>query len=195
MELAFYQSSNKSSTLGFLMVVLTVGILTVFLGYLYNAIITFIPLIYVNFLVTTFTGVIVGYSVQFTARFFKIRNRARTMILAFLMGLLTWLFQWVAFIAYLEYQSNVFDDYLLMMEILVYPDDLWKTILYVNKVGTWAISDIQFTDYPLWGIWFMETLLLIGVPTLVIFRMPIIPFSEKLSRWYGKRTLKHQFRM
>jgi hypothetical protein len=188
-----YQHSGNSNIAG-LVIALGIGtIIAIVLGFLYNFLIIIIPIVYINLFITIGFGTALGYSIKFLSRFGKIRNDRQNLILAGIIGFVGFYFQWIAYLVYLTSESHSFQAYQENFNLIYNPAVLGQLILEVNKIGSWAMFGVIFTDFPLWVIWGIEALLIIGIPILIALRHPIIPFSETLNKWYPKYVIKNQF--
>ncbi len=192
-EEKIYKHSGESNLMGFLLALGLGILLAVFSGFIYNLLIIVIPIIYVNLLLTIGFGAALGYGNKFFSRFGKIRNKSHLLILAGMIGFVGFVFQWIAYFVFLISGKFSFQAYQNNFDLFYNPLNLFDMVLELNKVGSWAMFGITFTGFPLWFIWALEALLIIGIPILITYKHPIIPFSENLNKWYPKYIVKNQF--
>lgn len=188
-----YKHSGKSNLFGVFIVIGIGAILAIGLGFVYNFLIVKIPFIYINFFIAIGFGLVIGYSVKFLSRFGKIRNNLQNRILAASIGLIGFIFQWIAYLVFLNSGEHSLQAYQENLSLFYSPFVLFNLIFELNKIGSWDLFGITFTDFPLWFIWGIEGILIIGIPALIAYKHPIIPFSEMLNKWYPKYILHNQF--
>lgn len=192
-EAKIYQHSGQSPALGFIVALGAGIILAVFLGFVYNFLIVVIPLVYVNLLITVGFGAVLGYGIKYLSRFSKIRNDRQNIMLAAIVGFIGFYFQWIAYLVFLNSGEHSFDVYHANLNLFYNPLLILDLILQLNKIGSWGMFGVIFTDFPLWVIWGLEASMIIGIPVFITYKHPIIPYSESLNQWYKKYTLNNQF--
>ncbi|MFY0601406.1 MAG: hypothetical protein JXR03_17155 [Cyclobacteriaceae bacterium] len=193
-EEKFYKHSGKSSLPGFL-IALGLGIfLAISLGFIYNSLIVLIPLIYINLFLCLGFGVLLGFSSIALGWIAKVRNTKQSLILSGIIGFIGFYFQWIAYFVFLDSGELTIQSYQDNFDLFYTPDLFIELILDVNKYGSWEMFGVVFKGFPLWGIWGIEALIIIGIPVLLINKQAISPFSENLRKWYRKHTLDNQFR-
>lgn len=188
-----YKHSGQSPLLGLFIAIGTGAILAIFLGFIYNFLIVTIPIVYVNVIISAGFGMILGYGIKFISRFTRIRNDRQNIILAAVVGFIGFYFQWIAYFVFLNYGEHSFQAYQENFDLFYNPAVFVEMLYGLSKVGSWEMFGIPFRDFPLWVIWGLEALLIIGIPILIAYKHPIVPFSENLNRWYPKYVLKNQF--
>lgn len=188
-----YKPSENSPAYAFFIAVGLGVALAILLGFVYNFLLVVIPFVYVNFIISGAFGAILGYGVRFFSRWTKIRSKRQTLILAGITGFVGFYFQWIAYFVFLSSIGHSFQAYQDNFVLFYNPVLFGDLLLQLNRVGSWSMFGVMFTDFPLWIIWGLEAVLIIGVPILLIHRHPIVPFSEKFNRWYPKLVLKNQF--
>lgn len=192
-EEKIYKHSGESNSFGFLAAFGLGAALAILLGFAYNFLIIMIPIVYINFFMSLGFGLILGYGVKFFSRIGKIRNDIQIYSLAGLAGYLGFVFQWIAYFVFLNSGEHSFQAYQNNLDLFYNPVLFLDLLLDLNKVGSWGMFGITFTDFPLWIIWGLEALLIIGMPVLITYKHPIVPFSENFNKWYPKYILKNQF--
>ncbi len=109
------------------------------------------------------------------------------------MGFVAFYFQWIAYFVFLNNGEHSFQAYQDNFDLFYNPLLFIDLLLQLNKIGSWEMFGIMFRDFPLWIIWGLEAFLIIGLPILIAYKHPIVPFSESLYKWYPKYILKNQF--
>lgn len=192
-EEKLYRHSGQSPALGLLIAIGLGTILAIILGFVYNFLIVIIPIVYINFFFTVGFGAVLGYGIKFFSRFSKIRNHRQTIMLAGIVGGIGFYFQWIAYFVFLSSGEHSFQAYQDNFDLFYNPLLFTELILQLNKIGSWEMFGIMFTDFPLWIIWGLEAILITGIPILIAYKHPIVPYSENLNKWYRKYHLKYQF--
>lgn len=190
----FYQESGKINFLGLLFSVIIYGLVAMILGYVYSALIAFIPFIYINFFITIGVGIALGFMVRLLVRITHNRNKRSKIILAIVFGLLFNFFQWIVYI--LNIANGELPDISYYLESFVWfanPKNFFGAIATINSVGAWAIFGTTFTGIPLALVWIIEAFIIIGLPVMAIYKTKTYPYSEFLNKWYPKYTLLKDF--
>src|SRR5579862_2664988 len=90
----FYSHSGKFGAHGPILALAAGGVLAFPLGLLYSYLIKWIPIIYLNFLVTAGYGGLFGFITQKFLKFGKVRNNTLALLTATIVGLLAWYGSW-----------------------------------------------------------------------------------------------------
>lgn len=190
----YYQESMKINPIGLTLSYVVCLILGLFLGYVYTLITIFMPIIYVNFLLTFGFGLTLGVINRILIRLTHNRYKKSQLIQAFISGVLANYFQWTAYILY-AYNGDIpsLSDYLSNVHWIVVPQNFFHAIAEINKVGLWSIFGITFNGFGLTVIWMLEALIIIALPIVAVYRTKIYPYSELLGKWYPKYTLFKDF--
>ncbi len=189
----FYTPSGKSPIVGFYLALIIGSLLCIVLAYVYNVFTVIIPAVYVNLFICIGFGITIGFIVRYFSRIAKIRSKQQIIMLASIIGIIAWYFQWIAYFIYLITDDISWTAFIDNIGFFHKPSDFINILLLLNKNGSWEIFGIVFTDFALWFVWFLEAFLIIGIPILLSFKYSIIPFSERLNKWYKKRILKFEF--
>jgi len=192
-EEQLYEHSGKSPLIGFFIALGLGAFLAILLGFVYNSFIISIPIVYINFFATIGFGTILGYGIKFFSRFGKIRNGKQNIILAGTVGFIGFYFQWIAYFVFLNSGEHSFQAYQDNFNLFYDIGFFIYLIKELNESGSWGMFGIIFTDFPLWIIWGIEALIIIGIPIIISMKHPIVPFSETLNKWYSKYTIKNEF--
>lgn len=191
----FYEPSENINPLG-LVFTYVVGIaITSLLAYLYNLIVQFSPIIYVNLLVTIGFGLTLGFLVRMLTRLSHNRSIRHQLFLAIVLGLWANYGQWVGFLMYAitgvlpglgEYFSN-------LGIILADPVNTFGFIAQINRIGMWEVFGLPFRGITLTLIWLVEMGIIIAFPLIAVFKARPIPYAEDLKTWYPKYALIPKF--
>lgn len=193
MEEKLYKHLGQSSPLNLIIALILGLILATGVSFIYNWLIISIPFIYINFLITIGFGASLGYCAKFLSRLTQIRNSKHNIVLAGVIGFWGFYFQWFVYLVYLISNEYSIEAYQANMDILYKPVIFLDLIIQINRKGAWELFGLVFKDFPLWITWGFELILIIGIPLIIIIKHPIVPYSERLNRWYKKYTLKFEF--
>ncbi len=190
----FYEPSDGVHTVRLFIALLLAFIATVLLGYVYNLIIYFMPLIYVNFLVVIGYGIGLGFLTRILIRFSHCRSRKSQIILSVAVAVMAFYVAWAAyFITMVNEGIPGFGMYLRSLTWTLLPQDLFPFIGELNRVGSWQVGGVPFNGILLTLVWLFELAILIALPILQVYRMSPSPYSENQQVWYPKYSLNEDF--
>ncbi len=192
-QIEVFKMSGRSPLLG---VALTLGFGIMFgiiLSFLYTFLVVTIQFPYFNLFILLGYGMALGYITLYATRLGKIRNKKQAIFLALVVGIFAYYFQWVSFLNFFFTGNHDFEGYQESLGSLPSAGLLLFILNEVNSMGTWLVFDVVLNGPALWFFWIFEMVFILGLPPLMVYRYPIIPFSEELNSWYRKYTLKYQF--
>jgi hypothetical protein len=170
----YYEESGKVPPAGPI-IALLVGILTaVVLSFVYAYGISYIPFIYLNFILTGSIGVAVGAVVALGAILGKVRNTKVVIGLAVIAALVACYMSWVVTV-YLWFEGE---------EFLFNPFDLLTIIQLVAVEGIWSFKGTTPTGAALYAIWGIEAAVIIGTSIFgALAAYSTEPFCENCNQW------------
>jgi hypothetical protein len=170
----YYEESGKVPPAGPI-IALLMGISTALvLSFVYSYATSFIPFIYLNFLLTGFLGLGVGAVVAMGGGFGKIRNRKVVIALAVVTALITCYIAWVVTV-YLWLDSEVF---------IFNPIDLVTIIQVVAQEGVWSLKGATPTGGALYAVWGIEAAVIVAASYFgAIGAYSEEPFCENCNQW------------
>jgi len=178
----YYKESGKFSPIG---VVTTIGgsaLVALVLGAIYAYATWYIPIIYLNALLTAALGFGIGLSAGWLAKAGKIRNTWLMMFLGIVAGLLALYFQWVFWV------GIQFKD-VEGAGLIWSPFTLWEIIKAIGAEGVWGMGDDENTvkGFMLWLIWVIEAAIIVIVAwfSSCIFAGGL--FCEGCNEWAAKK--------
>jgi hypothetical protein len=198
-KLDYYNESGNYNPLGMFFYVSTSLITLLILAYIYSLIITFLPFIYLNFLIVIGFGLTISVVSRIFSLVFKIRNQKKTIIVTIILAFFSVYFQWVCYIFIVSYENfdftYIFKDTWFFIEILIRPDLIISDIIEISKIGLWSIgsSDLFIRGFILWIIWFIEAVAIIFLAWNNFKNFNILPFSERDNNWYKKEIIDFDF--
>lgn len=146
------------------------------LSIIYSYAIVWIPLIYVNFLLTAGYGIAIGVAVYYAARIGKVRNNAIVAVIGLLCGIVGVYYAWAFDMVARNGDSFTMD-----------PAEIWQYVLAFNEQGAWTIgrnAQQNVTGIFLWIVWFAEAAVIIGAASFMpYFLMSESVFCETCDVW------------
>ena len=196
MQTNVYKPSGKVAPAFFVyfLVLLLIGIPILSVAYIY--LIFYIPLIYVNIIVTLACGAVLGFLVGHAAKLGKARNPLLVMLFAFLAMLLLKYVQWAIYVplifanVYEVFDWNFFERLVETGYLILDPRALWFGVEIINEIGVWAIGDSSapVNGVMLWIVWAGEFLIMLVTAIAVAAIRPRTPFSEEHGAWYTEMS-------
>lgn len=170
----YYEESGKVPPIGPI-IALLMGISTaIALSFAYAYAISFIPFIYLNFILTGFFGVAVGAMTAMGGGIGKIRNEKVVIGLAVFSALIACYMSWVVTV-YVWFDSDAY---------LFNPADLLSIIQLVAQEGVWTLKGTTPTGGALYAVWGIEAAAIIGASYFgALGAYSAEPFCEKCNQW------------
>jgi len=197
----FYQPSGKFSPLA--IVYFIIACLTVFplLGLIYAYAIWYIPIPYINILLTAGFGFAIGYIInRFVVKLGKVRNTKLAFFLGILGSLIALYFHWAIWvdlvinagesygtedIGVVASNINIFQTIALAFS----PGALFQLIAEINKFGTWGLSGGAVNGIMLTIIWLIEAAIVVIMTITRASENASKPFCEENQKWFEEKTL------
>ena len=190
----FYTPSNDINFTRLALAILIGIVVSVGLGYLYNLISTFIPFIYFNVLITIGLGMAIGLCARLISKLCHLSSRKSRLILTSIVIVLTFIFQWVAYLQTVtDGLGLTFGDYLSSIPATLFGGDKLDLLPALYTHGSWGIGDFIFNKLFLAAVWLVELGIIFCIPIFSVLGLTEFPYSENLSKWYPKFTLSDQF--
>lgn len=190
----FYHESGKIDLIKqSLTYILCIGLALV-LGYVYSVVTVFLPIIYLNALISIGFGLSLGFICRALFRLNHNRSKRSRIILAIIFGLLANYFQWTTYILW-AYEGAIpgINEYLENILWIMVPDNFIYAITEINRIGPWEIAGTQIKGFGLTTIWIIEFLIIMAGPIVAVLKTTIYPYSELQQKWYPKFTLFNDF--
>ncbi len=192
-ELFYVESGNidlKKQIISYLFGFLTALIF----GFLYNILITIIPIVYFQVFITLVVSASLGIICRILIRFSDNRNKKSQMKHAVFVGFFANFFQLSAYVI-TTYNNALpsFEVYISQLFYFISPINLFSALYEINQVGTWYIASVPFNGVLLTIIWIIEFLLIMAGPILAIYISKGYPYSELQKTWYKRYVLFKDF--
>lgn len=198
---SYYTPSGKYSPLSFVLFAILAIVVFPLLGGLYTYAIWYIPLIYINFLITGAFAILLGLAIKFVViRFGKVRSTKLGIAFGIIGATLAIYAHWVVWadlilnsgevigndrMGIISSSTNLDQLFMLAQD----PKLLFELMSEVSKYGSWGIFGFTVSGVLLWIIWIIEAIVIyIGA---VIMGIPDTkaPFCEKSNAWFKETEL------
>ncbi|MCW5906863.1 MAG: hypothetical protein KIS94_03310 [Chitinophagales bacterium] len=191
----YYKPSGIAPVNSILTLAIGGGIAAVALSIVYIALQWFIPIIYLNLLITVGFGFGLYLALAYLVKLGKIRNQGIAAGVALFAALVGMYSQWALFISLMErVDGNVLyfvktsfslDNY---MAVFTDPLRLFSEAKILNDIGTFSIKSATVSGIVLWMVWIIEAAMIIGIPVYFTYIHAGNPFSEKNNTWMDEST-------
>lgn len=174
----FYSHSGKFGVIGPVAAIVVGAIAALPLGIAYSYLIKWIPLIYLNFLITLGYGFLFGFLTRWLLKFGKVRNDTIALLTSGAVGLLAWYGSWNGCARALVGADAPW---------LLTPPQMTTFVQILLANGSWGIgtsSSGPVTGIPLAIIWILEGAVIVGLTVLVGYKFVTqTPFCELHNCW------------
>ncbi len=182
MRAEHYQHSGKVGLMGLVAGTAAAFVAGPILGTVYAVAIAFIPIIYVNIILTALFGAAMGFVITKAMKLGKVRNTGVVMAGAFLGTCVAHYVGWMVWVVCLAFQSDMDVPWL---EIL-FPVTFLMIVVEIGREGAWTIgsSSTPVSGVLLLIVWILEALIVFGASLAVaFFTADSEPFCEGCESW------------
>jgi hypothetical protein len=170
------------------------------LGTIYAYATWYIPIIYVNFLITFGFGVSISFAVSLLViRLGKVRNYGLSALFAIIASLVAYYSQWVVWVDLVLNAGEVYGNKQIgisvsnvqfeqLLYLATHPSDLIDLIMLINEEGTWGIKSMTVSGIFLSIIWLIEFGAIMFFGFMAAGRSKV-PFSEVTEEWFKEEEL------
>jgi len=154
----------------------------------------YIPIVYLNILLTIVFAFAVGFLVnKFVIEKGKVRNKTLGIVFGLIAGLVAMYFNYAIWINLLFGLEGAGPEGSLIQQILAWvisPIAVFGTMKEINAVGTWGIkSSGSVSGLPLTIIWIIEGLVVIVLPIVMSLGRTGYPFCEETNTWAEEQEI------
>ena len=193
-SLKFYKESGIAPVPNLLFSFLLSSSIITLVSYYYSLLVTYMPFIYINFLMTMVFGYIIALVSYNFFTLFKIRSRKKLILFSILLAVVGIYAQWASYIYIISIEGvDLFPDLAFFTELFIRPDYLINDIGVISENGAWEIFGIMFKGAALWLIWTFEIAIIVSTTYYGVSNKGIMPFSEASNEWYKKHTIETDF--
>lgn len=197
----YYTSSGKVGPMAFVYWILAALIALPILALIYAYAIWYIPIPYINFIITAGFGMLIGVAIAFLViSLGKVRNKMWATIFV-LFGALTALYiHWAVWVdLVINISGTVGGDRIgiatsnikmgQVINLILQPGTLFELMKEINAVGVWGIKGGTVSGGFLTFIWVVELLLATIVALAVGVGQASKPFCEHENKWFDETDL------
>ncbi|MEO0323352.1 MAG: hypothetical protein AAF447_10375 [Myxococcota bacterium] len=171
-----YTHSGQATPLGLVLGFVAIGV-SPLLGALYAAAIFYIPLIYLNAILTAVFGALLGFAIAQALRAGKVRSTLLTLAFVGVGTLVAYYVHWAVWL------NRLSEGELSVLDALV-PDVMFGFIGEVYELGAWSLFGSEVSGLALGAVWLVELLLIFGLSLLVGYVVSVgDPFCEHCGTW------------
>jgi hypothetical protein len=193
-SLKFYEESGIAPVPNLVMSFLTGSIVVTFFSFYYSLLVTYMPFIYINVIVSILYGYLIALTSDQLFSAFKIRNRKKTILFAFLIAIVGNYSQWVSYMYVISTENiGIFPDLGFYLELYIRPDYLIENMVYFSENGAWELFGVTIKGLVLWCVWLSEFAVIMFTVYYAASNKGIIPFSESSNQWFSKYTIDVDF--
>jgi hypothetical protein len=174
-----YRHSGKFYAHGPIVAVIVAVVAGFPLGYAYAYLMKWIPLIYLNFLVTLGYGFLFGFLTGALMRWGKVRNTPIVLVASLVVGSIALYFSWNGHI------HSLFTD----APIICWPNEMFAGMKWLYDKGSWGLHGSgEVTGIPLAIFWVIEAAIILGLTAVTAVGMiSSTPFCENALCWLDKK--------
>lgn len=193
-SLKFYEESGIAPVPNLVMSFLTGSTVVTFFSFYYSLLVTYMPFIYINVIVSVLYGYLIALTADQLFSAFKIRNRKKAILFAILIAIVGNYSQWISYMYVISTENiGIFPDLGFYLELYIRPDYLIENMAYLSENGAWEIFGVTIKGFVLWGVWLSECAVITFTVYYAASNKGIIPFSESSNQWYSKYTIDVDF--
>lgn len=193
-SLKFYEESGIAPVPNLILSFLISSVIVTFFSFYYSLLVTYMPFIYINIIITIVYGYLIALIANQTLTLLKIRNKKKAVQFSLLIALVANYGQWISYMYVLSDESiGIFPDLSLYFQLYIRPDFLIQNLAYWSENGAWEIFGATIKGFTIWGVWIAEIAIITFTAYYTMSKNGIIPFSESSNQWYTKYTIDVDF--
>ena len=151
------------------------------LAWPYAYVVLYLPLIYINFIITAFFAGLVGAISVHLLKKRQVRNTAVAMAVAFLVTVFAFYCGWTVWLYAFARRAGA--D-VRILPLLLNPVAVWEIVILVNRNGAWSLRGSVPKGAFLWTIWGLDAALVFGVSLFMAWTtMGSEPYCENCGQW------------
>ena len=190
----YYKPSGRFSPSFFLYVLLIVVVAAPVVSVVYIYLSYYLPIVYLNILVTIGCGTVMGLLMGLAAGLGKVRNPVLVIVSTIAVMCLAKYVQWTVYIplvfsaSYQVLGITFGERFLTSFYLLTEPATVFELAGIINDIGAWGVGrgGAAVSGVSLLVVWIMEFVAMTGVACMVSKEKPKFPFCEETKAWYGR---------
>lgn len=178
----YYRHSGKFGITALPAMMIVGAMVAVVLGLIYGIAVLYIPIIFLNVLLTVGLGFAVGWVVFSVAKLTHVRSPLLALTVGLIAGIVA---EWAAFVGWIAALSEgdfiILDPVLLAVEVLP----------AIAEQGVWGLSEsAPVTGMMLYAVWLIEAAIIILIAGLLPFRkLASLAYCEDCRAWVRDRNV------
>jgi len=193
-SLKFYKESGIAPVPNLILSFLISCVIVTFFSYYYSLLVTFMPFIYINVIVSIVYGYLIALIANQFFELFKIRNRKKVMLFSLLIAFVGNYSQWMSYMYILSTEGvDIFPNLRYYFQLFIRPDYLIDNMSFLYENGAWEMFGATMKGIILLGIWIAEVAIIMLTTYYATSNKGILPFSESSNQWYTKYTIDVDF--
>ncbi|MEM6393446.1 MAG: hypothetical protein AAF797_11785 [Planctomycetota bacterium] len=172
----YYKSSGRFPSYAPVALLATGAVVGIVGGAIYGLAVWYIPIIYLNILLTIGLALLAGGAVLGVSRWTHTRNGGLVLIAGLLAGVAALYASWVGWLWALSEREVLVLD----------PREIWYVMQAISENGLWSIgsSGTPVSGLALWAVWFIEAAMIVaGAAGVAFVGYQRTPYSESAKAW------------
>lgn len=180
----YYRHSGRFTPAAVIFTLLIGLVVAIVSGALYGVIVYYMPIVYVNVLLTFGVGIGLGMIVGKMAMAQHIRNVPVVLFLALLCGIVA---EYAAFVSWVYVVTS-------QQVLVLNPSELLLILEAIAETGVWSLKNSTVKGGFLIGIWCIEALVIIGGTVQLAYSgIARTPYCEACARWLKETAIVGPF--
>lgn len=188
-----YKPANGSNPLFLVLCAIVASGITLFLGYGYSMLTLFIPIVYLNVILTIVFGFGMGYLCYFLCHFFRIKKNSERLAIFLLAAFIGYYANWIVYVHFAMEGYPSPSTFISNLHLFYRPDIVINILAAVTDEGMWDMFGAQVNGFVLVGIWMIEALIIFFLVYKVNKEQVARPFSEVENKWFPEFELLQDF--
>lgn len=195
-----YTPSGRYSPLSFVLFAVTLVTVIPLLATAYAYAIWYVPLVFLNAIITVFFGIGTSYVVNtLVVKLGKVRRNSLAIKFSLVGALVALYVHWAVWVDLVMNSKsgglseigipNSSMDVGQVLGLVFSPGTLLLLVGKISQFGTWGIKGIVPSGIPLLLIWLVEAVIIVAIPVMLSTMMSRKPFCETTRRWFKEVEL------
>lgn len=191
----YYTPSGKFSPMAFVYLLLACVLVMPILGGIYAYAVWYIPIIYLNFLVTLVFGFVISFVTKYVISLGKVRNFGLALAISAIIFLVAYYIHWAFWIDLVLNAGESYGNKRIgitlsnvnlseVFTLIINPFGLFGLISEVNSVGTWGLRGFTPTGIILALFWLVELGIIAFMAVFAPASKAKEPFNELTNEWF-----------
>ena len=197
----YYKHSGKIAPNSILFLLVSCLVIFPLMAIAYTYLIWYIPIIYINIVVTAGFGFGVGLVINFlVVKHGKVRSPIIASLFALIGSLVALYFSWAVWVDLVINSGESYGNSRIgitasniqlsqLFDLILNPNLVKNLALEINQYGTWGIKATTVSGTALFAIWAIEALIVIVISMFICYLRAKKPFCEFENKWFEETLL------